>query len=286
MQIISTLGKRKFEMTSFLFFFAEHATAVQVVLYAGLLTMLWMAELLISSGPSEAKWIHARLNGSLIFFTLPVQLIMTVFVTAAAAWVTIHHWGLLQVLPGSASVWSKYVLAFVLLDFCDYVYHVIMHKLGWLWKFHLVHHSDQEVDVSTTVREHPGETFMRVLFLIAWVMVLGVGWYALLLRQTAESISNLTSHTKYRLPGALDHIVGWVFITPNLHQVHHHYRQPYTDRNYGDVFSVWDRLFGTFAELQIHETVFGLDTHPRKCARENLKEVVMIPFRDNSRRKR
>ncbi len=266
-------------------FFAEHDTAAQVLLYAGLLTTLWVIELIISAGPIGVKWAHTRLNATLILLTLPVQLVMTIFVVATATWVTVHHWGLLQVLPGSSSAWSKYVIAFVLLDFCDYVYHVTMHKLGWLWKFHLVHHSDQEVDVSTTVREHPGETAARVGFLILWVLLLGVGWEVLLLRQTCETIFNLTSHSKYRLPLRLDRILGWIFITPNLHHVHHHHRRPYTDRNYGDIFSIWDRLFGTYAELQTNETVFGIDTHPGKHITENLRQIVMIPFRRQPRRK-
>lgn len=261
------------------FFFAEHGTAVQVLLYAGLLTMLWVVELIVSAEPIGVKWSHARLNVALMLLALPVQLIMTIFVVAASAWVTVHHWGLLQVLPGSSSAWSKYGLAFVLLDFGDYVYHVTMHKFSWLWRFHLVHHSAREVDVSTTIREHPGDTFVRVSFLIFWVFLIGAGWGVLLLRQTVETISNLTSHSKYCLPVRLGHILGWIFITPNLHHVHHHYQRPYTDCNFGDVFSVWDRVFGTYAELPTGATIFGVDTHPSKHITGNFKEVVMMPFR-------
>jgi sterol desaturase/sphingolipid hydroxylase (fatty acid hydroxylase superfamily) len=266
-------------------FFAEHGTTMQVLLYAGLLTMLWFVELIISAESIGEKWNHARLNVTLMLLALPVQLVMTIFVVMAATWVTVHHWGLLQVLPGSSSAWSKYVLAFVLLDFGDYVYHFTMHKLAWLWRFHLVHHSAREVDVSTTIREHPGDTFVRVSFLIFWVLLVGAGWGVLLLRQTVETISNITSHSKYRLPAWLDRILGWIFITPNLHHVHHHYQQPFTDSNFGDVFSVWDRLFGTYAELPTSETVFGVDTHQSKQITDNFKEVVMIPFRRQTRRK-
>jgi sterol desaturase/sphingolipid hydroxylase (fatty acid hydroxylase superfamily) len=273
-------------MPSFPSFFSDHATAVQVFLFAGLLTSLWVVEFIVAVGPFGMKWNHARLNGTLILFTLPVQLAMTTFVVAAAGWTSVHHWGLLQLLPFSSSVVSKYLLAFVLLDFCDYLYHVTMHKLSWLWRFHLVHHSDQDLDVSTTLREHPGETFVRVCFLIVWVLFLGVSWPALLLRQTAETVSNLTSHSRCRLPASLDRILGWIFITPNLHHVHHHHERPYTDRNYGDVFSVWDRLFGTYAQLQICVTKFGIDTHPRKQITENFKEVMLLPFRRGPRRDR
>ena len=276
LNFVATFNEETEFMKSFI---AEHGTTIQIVLYGGLLTLLWVVEVFISTEPFSRKWNHSKLNASFTFLTLPVQLLMTLLVVAAATYVTKHHWGLLQILPGSSNPWIKYVLAFVLLDFCDYLYHVIMHKLDWLWRFHVVHHSDQEVDVSTTVREHPGETFVRVCFLFLWVVLLGVGWETLLLRQTVETVSNLTSHSKYRLPGWLDKILGWIFITPNLHHVHHHHRQPFTDCNYGDVFSVWDRLFGTYAELRTCETVFGIDSHPSSQATGNFKEVVMIPFR-------
>lgn len=270
-------------MTSLAASLSKHGTAVQVILYAGLLTSLWFCELIVSTEPIREKWQHSRINIAMMLLALPVQLFMTIFVLMAARWVTVHHWGLLQVLPGASSVWSKYGLAFVLLDFGDYVYHVTMHRYPWLWRFHLVHHSAHDVDVSTTIREHPGDTFVRVLFLVAWVLLIGAGWGVLLLRQTVETISNITSHSKYRLPGKIGRILGWVFITPNLHHVHHHNERPYTDSNFGDVFSVWDRLFGTYAELPSGATVFGVDSHPSKLVTENFREVVMIPFRRAAR---
>lgn len=266
-------------------FVEGHGTALQIVWYAGLLTMLWCIELVVAAEPFAVKWKQARLNVALMLLALPVQLLMTIVVVAAATWATLHHWGLLQVLPGSASVWSKYVLAFVLLDLGDYVYHYTMHKFSWLWRFHLVHHCAHEVDVSTTIREHPGDTFVRVSFLALWVFGIGAGWGVLLLRQTVETLSNITSHSKYRLPDWLDRYLGWVFITPNLHHVHHHFQQPYTDSNFGDVFSIWDRLFGTYAELPTSATVFGVDTHQSRQMTDNFKEVVLMPFRRQPLRK-
>ena len=272
-------------MSNYTNFVAEHGTTIQVVLYAGLLTLLWVVEWIVSAEPFGVKWGAARLNVAIMLLALPVQLIMTLFVVIASAWVTVHHWGLLYVLPGSSSPWSKYLLAFVLLDLGDYVYHVCMHKYHWFWRFHLVHHSAQSVDVSTTIREHPGDTFVRVSFLVAFVLMIGAGWGVLLLRQTVETVANITSHSKYRLPDRLSRVLGWIFITPNLHHVHHHHQRPYTDSNFGDVFSVWDRLFGTYAELPTDDTVFGVDTHSDKNVTESFKEVVMIPFRRQMRQK-
>jgi sterol desaturase/sphingolipid hydroxylase (fatty acid hydroxylase superfamily) len=79
--------------------------------------------------------------------------------------------------------------------------------------------------------------------------------------------------------------MGWIFITPNLHHVHHHYQRPYTDSNFGDVFSIWDRIFGTYAELPHGATVFGVDTQPNKQVTESFREIVMMPFRDQPAQK-
>jgi sterol desaturase/sphingolipid hydroxylase (fatty acid hydroxylase superfamily) len=173
---------------------------------------------------------------------------------------------------------------FVLMDLCEYVYHVIMHKFDFLWKFHLVHHSDLEVDVSTTVREHPGETFVRMSFQILWVFLLGPVAAVLVLRQTVQTFSNIAAHTQFRLPERINRVVGLIFITPNLHHVHHHYQLPYTDCNYGDVLSIWDRLFGTYAELEKEETVYGVDTHMEPEKNGRIQNIMKIPFQKLERK--
>jgi len=148
---------------------------------------------------------------------------------------------------------------FLALDFLDYAYHYMAHNTPFIWRLHLVHHSDRAVDVSTTFREHPAETFLRVSFLAVSLVICGATLPALVLRQTVETFSNTLQHTTFRLPGRLGRVAGWLFVTSNLHHTHHHFQQPGTNCNYGDVFSIWDRLFGTFVEFD--KPVFGLDTH-------------------------
>ncbi len=144
--------------------------------------------------------------------------------------------------------------------------------------FHLVHHSDNVVDVSTTLREHPGENIIRLSFTLLWVFVSGAMFWALLLRQIIQTFTTLFAHMNMRIPEHLDRIIGLVFITPNLHQVHHHYKQPYTDSNYGDVLSIWDRMFGTFKKLRVEDLVFGIDTHMKNEVNGSFKSLIKIPF--------
>ncbi len=259
-------------------FFSTHEDLTQVLLYALIITSLWFAEVLLSTDNIKSKFKHSSVNLLFICTALPVQLLLTTFIIMVSRWDNTHHWGLLNLLPFHGRGIAYYITGFVLLDLCEYTYHVIMYKVDPLWKFHLVHHSDLRVDVSTTTREHPGETFVRTCFLMLWVFLLGPVVGVLIIRQIFQSFSNIIAHTEFRLPHKVNKIVGLVFITPNLHHVHHHYRLPYTDCNYGDVLSIWDRLFGTFTELEREKTVFGVDTHMDENINGKFVNVVKIPF--------
>jgi sterol desaturase/sphingolipid hydroxylase (fatty acid hydroxylase superfamily) len=259
-------------------FFSVHEDAAQVILYAGIITSLWVAEVLVSTDSLKTKFKHSSVNMLFIFTALPIQLLLTTFIIIASKWDNSHHWGLLNLMPWHGKGVAYYIVAFVLLDFCEYTYHVIMHKVDALWKFHLVHHSDLKVDVSTTIREHPGETVIRTTFLILWVFLLGPVIGVLIVRQIFQSFSNIVAHTEFRLSNTANKIIGLIFITPNLHHVHHHYKLPYTDCNYGDVLSIWDRMFGTFNELEREDTHFGIDTHMDENINCKFANIVKIPF--------
>ena len=262
--------------------FLKNPSSTQVALYAAIILTLWFIEAIILATSWKAKWKHSVTNMLFIMAALPVQLFMTIFVLIISAWAVTNHWGLLFLLPHPGSIVVKYLIGFILLDFCEYVYHVIMHKIKPLWNFHLVHHSDLELDVSTTVREHPVETFIRMCFLILWVFLLGASFGVLLLRQTIQTIANITSHTQFKLSTKSNNIISWLFITPNLHHVHHHYQLPFTDCNYGDVLSIWDRLFNTYYnDLPKDKTVYGIDTHMENNTNSSFFKIIRIPFNKN-----
>jgi sterol desaturase/sphingolipid hydroxylase (fatty acid hydroxylase superfamily) len=244
-----------------LHFLTENTTSTQLSLFASIMISGWVAEKMILPQSASAKWRHTLGNALFIIPALPIQIVITMFCVALAQWVVAHHWGLIFLLPNADSPWIRYGLMFVALDLLDYVYHLTMHQVPVFWRFHLVHHTDRALDVSSTVREHPGETLIRNCFLMLWVFLCGASVEILILRQAVETVSNIVSHMSFRLPPGPARILGLLFITPNLHQTHHHYRMPATNSNYGDVFSIWDRLFGTFMELTREDTVYGLDTH-------------------------
>lgn len=241
---------------------ASHDPAIfQCSLFAACFISLWFLERRSHGEALGAKAKHSAVNTAFMLSALPIQLALIAVCLRLATYVTEHHIGLVYLLPGAHNPWIRFGLMFLVLDLLDYVYHYLAHNVPFLWRFHLVHHSDRDVDVSTTFREHPGETLIRVSFLILWVGLTGASVGVLALRQTFETFANLSQHTRFRLPPWAQAIVGRLFVTSNLHHAHHHFQLPGTNCNYGDVFSLWDRLFGTYRDLGATPIVFGLDTH-------------------------
>lgn len=259
-------------------FLAAHATSIQPALFGLTIVACFVFEDRLLSHDRERTFRRAWTNGSFAALVLPVQAVMAIFCLFLARWASARHWGLVHWLPGGDSPWIKYGLMFVLLDFLDWVYHYAMHRVPLFWRFHLVHHTDQAIDVSTTVREHPGETVVRNGFLMLWVLLCGASMEVLVLRQTVETVANILAHTSFRLNARSARVLGWVLITPNLHHVHHHARLPYTNSNYGDVFSIWDRLFRTFRNLSEADTEAGLDTHPSAGSDHGFRQALAMPF--------
>jgi sterol desaturase/sphingolipid hydroxylase (fatty acid hydroxylase superfamily) len=99
-----------------------------------------------------------------------------------------------------------------------------------------------------------------------------------MLYQSLSALLSQFNHANIRLPQRLENALSWVIVTPRMHRVHHHYVQPYTDTNYGNIFSVWDRLFGTYAELDNERLVFGIDTHMDAHEHSRIGSLLKIPF--------
>ncbi|MDX1587083.1 MAG: sterol desaturase family protein, partial [Balneolaceae bacterium] len=150
-----------------------------------------------------------------------------------------------------------------------------------LWKFHLVHHSDTTVDVTTGLRHHPGEAVFRMLFTILGVIIVGAPIWIVFLYQSISALFAHITHANIEMPRKVDRALSYVFITPLMHKVHHHYSQPLTDTNYGNIFAIWDRIFGTFAQVDdIKELTYGIDTHMDPEENDRLGNLLKIPFQE------
>ena len=265
-------------MHHFIHFLVYSSSEAQFFLITGMLVLCWNIELLAGLNVNYKKWKHAVVNAGFIFSNFPLQVLVGITFAATMQWTARHHFGLFYHIPFLKNNLWLFIATFIFLDFGEYIYHVVMHKIKRLWMFHVVHHSDLHLDTSTSLREHPGENFIRNCFTLLWVFISGTVFWALVLRQIIQIASNVFAHVNYRLPEKVDKVAGILFITPNLHHVHHHYAQPYTDCNYGDVLSIWDHLFGTFKRLHPSKIIFGVDTFMDEPDKRKYFHLLKLPF--------
>ena len=187
---------------------------------------------------------HGTRNVALSMINAAVLLLVFAGAMASVlAWAEREGIGLLRLFP--APLWVKTVLSLLLIDAWMYLWHRANHRVPFLWRFHRVHHSDAEVDVTTAARFHTGEIVLSSLFRLVVLPLLGASFGQLLLYEVLLIPVIQFHHSNVALPARLDGILRRVFVTPGMHRVHHSRDRPETDSNYSSIFSFWDRTFGT-----------------------------------------
>ncbi|MEJ7738887.1 MAG: sterol desaturase family protein [Chitinophagaceae bacterium] len=228
---------------------------------------------------SFKRYKHAGVNLVFLSTTILLNLIFGITTIKICDWVMRNDIGLLNWL--NLPLWGEAILAVFFLDFfSQYAPHWTMHKVKWMWKFHMIHHSDTKVDVTTGTRHHPGEWLFREFSTIIGVVLIGlpVGMY--FLYRSCAALFTHFNHANLRVPLWLDKPISWIFVSPNMHKVHHHYKRPHTDTNYSNIFSLWDRLFGTFKYDDPKNLRYGLDVLDDSTD-ESLKYQFKLPFDKN-----
>ncbi|GGD70022.1 hypothetical protein GCM10011412_04510 [Maribacter cobaltidurans] len=167
----------------------------------------------------------------------------------------------------------------MLLDFIGaYLAHWVEHKVKPLWMVHLVHHSDHHVDTTTANRHHPFESLIRYVFTLVGVFLVGAPVGIIMLYQSLSVVLSQFNHANIKLPRKLDRLLSYVLVSPDMHKVHHHYVLPYTDSNYGNIFAIWDRLFGTYMYLDRDSIIYGVDTFPDERENSSISGLLKQPF--------
>lgn len=170
------------------------------------------------------------------------------------------------------------LIVLIALDLAFYACHVAMHHVAILWRCHRVHHADPFVDVTTTIRQHPGETLIRAAFTAAMALPLGASPEAFAAYRLCSAIFGLLEHANLAVPAALDRTLAWVTTWPHFHRVHHSRRETETNSNYGNLFSAFDRIFGTYTPSERGRTVtYGLDGYDDP-ATQSVAALLALPF--------
>lgn len=268
-------------MEPFIEFFEDVPTVFRSGILIGGIFFFWVLEGVIPLfGFAYNKYRHAGINLLFTFFTAVIGFGLAGVLYWTSTWVTVNKFGLLYL--AEMPLWLKVVTGVMLLDFIGaWFIHWIEHQVKWMWKFHLIHHSDTTVDVTTGLRHHPGETLFRISFTILAVFLIGVPIGIVMFYQSLSVLFAHLTHANINMPKRADYLLSYIFITPNMHKVHHHYTQPLTDTNYGNIFAIWDRVFGTYANVtDIKELKYGIDTHMDPEENDRVGNLLKIPFRE------
>ena len=229
------------------------------------------------------KWKHAIPN---LFFTLTtiiINFLLAFLLLNISDIVASNKFGLLNWLP-ILPIWINVFLGILFLDLIGaYLPHWLEHKIKPLWMIHLVHHSDHHVDTTTANRHHPLESLIRFTFTLIGVLITGANIGIVMLYQSISLLSTQFNHANIKLPKRVDLFLSYFFVSPDMHKTHHHYRLPFTDSNFGNIFSIWDRLFGTYKAFSREKLVYGVDVFFDENANGKIETLLKQPFQPYSK---
>lgn len=145
-------------------------------------------------------------------------------------------------------VLAIYIISFLFIDLLVYTFHFISHKIPLLWKLHSVHHADEHVNSKTAVLHHPLELLASMIFVLFFAVILGIPIISLILFAAIATLHNFFAHANIALPYKVDRLLRYLIITPDLHRTHHSIDMIEGNSNFGQVFTIWDRIFKTYID--------------------------------------
>jgi sterol desaturase/sphingolipid hydroxylase (fatty acid hydroxylase superfamily) len=252
----------------------------RIIVLAAWLLVLWVWENLAPLRSHNRA--HFWVNGFFSLLTIVINALLVVILIALTDFNSRNDLGIFNILE--VPYWLQLITGILFLDFvAAYLSHYVMHQFGFLWRFHQVHHLDEMIDATSGLRQHPLETIYRFAFLVTGVLVLGAPLSVVVIYQTVSAVNALFEHSNITLNHKVDRILNKVIVTPNAHKVHHSSEQQFTDSNYGNIFSIWDRMFKTFRRIDKVEGIhYGLENCPAGSV-NNTFDMLKIPFINNGK---
>lgn len=271
-------------MDNLIEYFENIPSIHRAVILVGGISFFWILE---GTVPLFAfrykKWKHAFPNLFFTFTTIIINFLLAFLLLYTSDWVVENEYGFIHLFNGIPLIIEVF-LAVLLLDFIGaFLAHYVEHKINPLWMIHLVHHSDHNVDTTTANRHHPLESLIRFSFTLFAILIVGAPIGYVMLYQSLSVILTQFNHANIKLPRKIDKWLSYLIVSPDMHKIHHHYRLPYTDANYGNIFSIWDRIFGTFMDLDREKIIYGVDVFPDEYKNSNIKDLLKQPFQKYQR---
>tara|TARA_B100000029_G_scaffold515336_1_gene621818 strand:+ start:6802 stop:7650 length:849 start_codon:yes stop_codon:yes gene_type:complete len=266
---------------SIIFYFENIPSSIRTVILISGFTLLLLLENVEPLFELKYKKLkHAILNLFFTFTTLIINLSIASLILGSSIYVSSNKLGIIYLF--NLPIWANVCICLIVLDLIGaYFVHWLEHQVKWMWKFHLIHHTDTKVDVTTALRHHPGESILRAIFTILAIFISGAPFGIVMLYQTISALFAQLTHANINLPNYVERIMSYFIVTPNFHKIHHHNIQPLTDKNYGNIFSIWDHLFNTSTYIKNMDLItYGIDTHMKEHEHNNLLNLLAIPFQE------
>ena len=260
-----------------------HEPLIRFSVFIAILLAMAMLQALFPRRPQHLGYQRWSANFSLLALDVVlVRLLLPAGAVGAALWAEQSSFGLLHWLGVDGMV--AVFVSLILLDLFIYAQHVVFHAVPILWRLHRVHHADQEIDVSTGLRFHPVEILLSMLIKMAVVALLGAPVTAVLMFEMLLNGMAMFNHSNVKLPLRFDAVLRCLFVTPDMHRVHHSALPHETNSNYGFNLSLWDRLFRSYvAQPEYGHDGMRIGLNEFQSGRaDSLKDLLCIPFHELS----
>lgn len=255
---------------------------VRLALLVFLCGLLWSLESLVPLYQYRNSRVrHALPNIALTVILVLTNLALSFSSACVTAFTERSGVGLLTLF--ALSPWVQAIMGVAAMDLFAYFAHLLLHKSSLGWQFHRVHHSENAVDVTTTFRQHPGETVWRLLWQLSAIALFGIPLRIVVVYLSLSAFNAQLEHANIRLNRILDRCLRLLFVTPPMHKVHHSRDRKETDSNYSNIFSLWDRIFRTYTPAtdfgKLSYGLEGFDVNER----QTLGGLLKMPFMNYNR---
>lgn len=260
--------------------FFQYENYIRLGSFSGLFALLTIWEI---ASPKRALLDVRRFRwfsniGLVVISSMLIRFILPTAAVGIALNVEQNQVGFLNHINAPAAV--RFIFAFILMDLAIYFQHVIFHALPLFWRFHRVHHTDLDCDVTTGLRFHPFEMLISILFKFLVIISIGAPVLAVVIFEIILNAASMFTHSNIKIPAALEPVVRWFIVTPDMHRIHHSIKENETNSNFGFFISVWDRLLGTYIRDPEggHENMqIGVEGF-REPKWQNLRWLIYLPF--------
>ena len=251
---------------------------IRFLLFWGVVLFFLVLELIVPYRPSSVSKLKRWINNLALtlFNSILLNLLFSAAILGTAAYVQNNKLGIINMVQ--APTWLKILFTVAFMDFLLYVWHLLNHEMPLLWRFHRVHHSDLNMDVSSATRFHIGELAISALIKIALIFFLGASPLGVLIFESAVVMCAQFQHSTIKISVGFETIFWIFFVPPSMHRIHHSVIIKERDTNYGTIFSLWDRFLGTLLkDVDQVKIRIGVGAY-RKQEQLNVHQLLIMPF--------